>query len=108
MSSKEPYYTVTDGLHSKTLICLAVILATKDHISRIPPQYPETLRAPIRPKVGSLIDMCASTIGRYSVPWQSWFDEYRSRGDDYQRCVSAIERYPGHYFKPPPILRRTR
>src|SRR5947207_2501438 len=65
------------------------------------------LKVPIRPKVGSLIDMCASTIGRCSVPWQSWFDEYRHQGYDYQRCVNAIESSPpAHYFIPLPIPRR--
>ncbi len=57
----------TMGL-GKTLICLTLILATRDLPSAIPPEYSYT-SFPVRRKTGSLVEMAASSINpkRYSV-----------------------------------------
>jgi hypothetical protein len=55
----------TMGL-GKTVICLAVILATKNHLPQIPAAYQPP--PPVRRRTGTLVDMAASVLGRYSIP----------------------------------------
>jgi hypothetical protein len=94
----------TMGL-GKTLICLALILATKEISAKIPIEY-SCGTVPIRKSTGSLMAMAASTIGRTGTPWKSHFAEETARGDDYEKCLEAIKDNPGHYFLPVPVPRR--
>ncbi|KAL1973315.1 hypothetical protein VTN31DRAFT_5950 [Thermomyces dupontii] len=87
----------------KTLICLAVILATRGHVPKIPIEYMES--CPTRPTTGSLMDMAASTAGRFSVPWESHFRTLSQAGFSFNRCIQACERNRGHYVIPPPPSR---
>lgn len=79
----------------KTLICLALILATKHLPAKMPSlRYDDNL--PVRRRVGSLADMAAASITRHSVPWRHHFD------DDMQtkvvdRRYAAICRNPAYY-----------
>ncbi|KAJ9201044.1 hypothetical protein DTO164E3_3793 [Paecilomyces variotii] len=86
----------------KTLICLSVILATRGHVPRIPTEYQETTN-PVRPKVGSLMEMAAASAGRNSLPWSAHFDLLRENGVFYERCVKACEAKRGAYTIPAPI-----
>ncbi|KAL1869729.1 hypothetical protein VTK73DRAFT_2937 [Phialemonium thermophilum] len=80
----------------KTLICLALILATRHQPSRVPEGHKhDTAR---RPKVGSLADMAAACITRNSVPWKLWFGGFGEDGIEHQKCVEAIRRNPGFYI----------
>ncbi len=56
----------TMGL-GKTLICLGLIMATRDLTSQIPSEYLANT-VPLRSKTGSLMDMAAATIGRVAIP----------------------------------------
>jgi hypothetical protein len=90
----------------KTLICLALILATRDLSSQIPVEYSlDTI--PVRKRIGSLLDMSAATIGRTGTPWKAYFHEQEQDGSDYSNCKDALRRGVGHYFIPGPIPRRT-
>ncbi len=74
----------------KTLICLALILATKE----FPAETPEIHRSSepkMRERVGSLADMAAAVTTRDSVPWGLYLR-------DYPGCVEAIQRNPGQYL----------
>ncbi|KAM0806997.1 putative P-loop containing nucleoside triphosphate hydrolase protein [Seiridium cardinale] len=74
----------------KTLICLAVIIATK----HLPTEAPDalTVKIPTRPKVGSLVDMAAATVNRYSFPWKGFLASSRSEPGEYiEGCVKALE-----------------
>jgi SNF2-related domain/Helicase conserved C-terminal domain len=88
----------------KTLICLAVILSTRGHFPRIPMEYQET-KNPVRPSVGSLMQMAAATAGRFSVPWPSHFRRLQNIGINHARCIEECERHRGHYTIPPPPSR---
>ncbi|KAM3419046.1 hypothetical protein BST61_g5001 [Cercospora zeina] len=57
--------------YGKTLICLALIITTKHHPSKMPVQY---ATIPIRRKVGSLTDMVVSTINRRGIPYRVELD----------------------------------
>ncbi|KAF5017638.1 hypothetical protein F66182_10412 [Fusarium sp. NRRL 66182] len=111
---KEPRYYegVSGGIlaeemgSGKTIICLALILATK----ALPTQPPEHYRAgnvPTRKCLAPLAEMAASCATRHSIPWRPYFDDYKAQsGEDYERCVKALERNPGYYFLPAPQPRR--
>ncbi|KAM0251245.1 hypothetical protein ACHAP5_001843 [Fusarium lateritium] len=112
---KEPRYYdgVSGGIlaeemgSGKTVICLALILATK----QLPTQPPEHFRAgdvPTRKRLAPLAEMAASCATRNAVPWQPYFNLCKAQsGEEYDRCIEALERNPGYYFLPPPEPRRT-
>lgn len=83
----------------KTLICLALILATKHQTSRIPEIYRGSQMVK-RPKVGSLADMTAASITRNALPWKPWFGTNGQYEFDYQNCREYIRRNPGQYYIP--------
>ena len=93
--------------HGKTVICLAAILATKGHWPRVPPEHSLGLH-PIRPVVGSLLEMAAAAAGRLQVPWKAHFQALLRGGEDYERCVEALARNTGSYIIPSPESRSRR
>ncbi|KAI9730642.1 MAG: hypothetical protein M1818_008124 [Claussenomyces sp. TS43310] len=94
----------TMGL-GKTLICLALILATREYSSQIPAEY-SVGTIPSRKKVGSLLDMCAATVGRTGTPWKRGLGDWEEDGSEYSRCTDAIRREIGHYYIPGPPAKR--
>ncbi|KAH7163178.1 P-loop containing nucleoside triphosphate hydrolase protein [Dactylonectria estremocensis] len=113
---KEPrfYDGVSGGIlaeemgSGKTIICLSLILATRD----LPTQPPEHYRAgevPTRKRIASLADMAASCATRNAVPWKPYFDLFREQlGEEFSHCIETLERNPGHYFIPAPMPSRGR
>lgn len=78
----------TMGL-GKTLICLAVILATKHHLPKIPPAYVE--QHPSRERVGTLESMVVSVLHRHSIPARSFFARVQADiGDELIQCIRAV------------------
>lgn len=88
----------------KTLICLAVIWATRNHVPKIPIEYissPEKPDAvPVRRTTGSLLNMAAAVAGRHSEPWGAFFLEKELQGQFYKRCVEACKANRGSYEIP--------
>ncbi|KAF2130759.1 hypothetical protein P153DRAFT_287716 [Dothidotthia symphoricarpi CBS 119687] len=96
----------TMGL-GKTIICLAVILATKGNYPLIPAAYEP--RPPIRDRVGMLSDMAASVIGRRGIPGKSILEQYEvHKGDDLSKIKNALVRNLAFYEIPPEVLRLNR
>ncbi|MCJ1233561.1 hypothetical protein MMC14_001519 [Varicellaria rhodocarpa] len=93
--------------HGKTVICLAAVLATKGHWPRVPPEYSLGLH-PVRPVVGSLLEMAAAAAGRLQVPWKAHFQALLRGGEDYERCIEALARNTGSYIIPSPESRSRR
>ncbi|KAK3938067.1 DNA repair protein rad8, partial [Diplogelasinospora grovesii] len=93
----------------KTLICLALILATRQLPAKTPDIY-RVDRPVVRPRIGSLADMAAACITQNSVPWKPFFEEAEADGVEYTHCLRAIRRNPGYYLipRPPPDRRLTR
>lgn len=85
--------------HGKTLICLAVILATRGHFPHIPTQYQETGNR-VRPVTASLMEMAAAVAGRFSVPWEDHFGRLGRGGMVHTRCIKACEKNRGSYTIP--------
>ncbi|KAI4135594.1 MAG: hypothetical protein LQ347_000526 [Umbilicaria vellea] len=96
----------TMGL-GKTLICLAVILATKGHGPGIPPEL-SVGAEPVRNPVGNLMQMTAAVIGRKQIPWKVYFEEFARAGEHHQACVTALEENIGSYMIPAPNVRNNR
>lgn len=83
----------------KTLICLALIAATKDQPAQVPDLY-QGSNVTIRPRIGSLMDMAAAVATKNSCPWRIYLDP------SYEYCIGAIKRNPGWYYVPRPQSRR--
>ncbi|KAK2731949.1 hypothetical protein FQN57_003068 [Myotisia sp. PD_48] len=81
----------------KTLICLALILATRGFVPQIPCDHVDDLQ-PRRETTASLLQMAASAAGRHSVPWKSHFDRLESAGIYHDRCIAACESNRGSYL----------
>lgn len=92
----------------KTLICLALILATKDIPARMPHMY--ALR-PTRKTVGSLADMAVSAIHRTSTPWKVEYNRIlHFSGIEMTDCMRRLENNPATYeipFEPVRFNRKT-
>ncbi|KAM5470660.1 hypothetical protein MauCBS54593_003701 [Microsporum audouinii] len=95
------YSNVTGGIlaetmgYGKTLICLAVILATRGHMPSIPSEYVSV--HPVRGKTGSLMEMAAAAAGAYSLPWAYHFGRLEADGMHYGKCLTACARNRGSY-----------
>lgn len=84
----------------KTVICLALILATL-HLPAAPPELYRGGELPVRREIASLADMAASCASRNAVPWRPYFDSSTSRlGYDSDRIMEALQRNPGYYLRP--------
>ena len=98
--------------HGKTLISLAVVLATKGHLPHVPPEYESELK-PCRindERVGaaSLKSMINRVIYQHAIPWKSYFDDLAKGGEYPENCRSFIQQNPSWYSIPQPQrLRRT-
>ncbi|OCL06148.1 hypothetical protein AOQ84DRAFT_390389 [Glonium stellatum] len=96
----------TMGL-GKTVICLAVILATRFHLPQIPPEYQEP--PPVRKNIGTLLSMAAATITRNAIPWQAYFKRYEEEtGYCMERCKAELKKAVPRYFIPIELSRSSR
>ena len=75
--------------YGKTLICLAVILATKGHYSRVPEDRVGIPRKAPQ-EVASLIQMAVAKIIDDTVPWKVDFHDLAKRGYHHDRCVDML------------------
>ncbi|KFA78154.1 hypothetical protein S40288_01384 [Stachybotrys chartarum IBT 40288] len=85
----------------KTIICLAVILASRCLPSRPPAVY-HADDAPTRPRVVSLTDMAASAATRKGLPWRLWIDSLHKQGMEADKFIKIFERNTGYYEVPAP------
>ncbi|KAA6415084.1 MAG: hypothetical protein FRX48_01836 [Lasallia pustulata] len=113
LSGKREYEEALGGILAetmglgKTLICLAVILATKGYGPKVPPEYLVDTE-PVRTQVGSLMQMTAAAIGRQQIPWKVHFEELARAGEHHQACLAALEENGGSYVIPAPNFRSNR
>ncbi|KAK1757332.1 DNA repair protein rad8 [Echria macrotheca] len=87
----------------KTLICIALILATRDLPSRVPDMC--EIETPTVTRIRTLADMAAACITRNAVPWRSSIEGGPGL-PEYGNCMAAIRRNRGYYFLRPDINRR--
>ncbi|KAK3985683.1 hypothetical protein QBC44DRAFT_312043 [Cladorrhinum sp. PSN332] len=89
----------------KTLICLALILAT-NHIPSAAPDIYRDHEQVTRPRVGSLADMAAACITRNSVPWKRIFTSNGPDGFNFAGPIAAIHQNSNSYLIPQQSQRR--
>ncbi|CAK4034271.1 hypothetical protein D0869_01683 [Lecanosticta acicola] len=84
--------------NGKTLMCLALILATKN----LPPRIPVNYSWPHpRPSVGSLAEMAASALNQNSFPWKVELDRIQqATGTTMTGCYQRLSNNPGIYDVP--------
>ncbi|KUI57834.1 hypothetical protein VP1G_05182 [Cytospora mali] len=83
----------------KTLICLALIAATRHQPAVVPELY-QGSNITVRPRIGSLMDMAAAVATKHAAPWKRYIDPGSLN------CIRALERNPGWYYLPAPEPRR--
>ncbi|KXT14494.1 hypothetical protein AC579_9576 [Pseudocercospora musae] len=82
----------------KTVICLALILATKNHLPSIPGQYASVQ---VRSKTGSLAQMAISAINRNSYSWKVEIARMRAYGQRIpETCEYMLDNQPPTYQIP--------
>ncbi|KAL8873203.1 MAG: hypothetical protein Q9174_001286 [Haloplaca sp. 1 TL-2023] len=96
----------TMGL-GKTLISLALILATRGHWPQIPPEY-SLEQHKLRAKVASLKQMAAAVAGREGVPWRDYIPYMSSSVDDFDNCRRFLEQNVPSYTIPTPESKHSR
>ncbi|OJD35939.1 snf2 family helicase [Diplodia corticola] len=91
----------------KTIIAISLILATKHHLPKIPPEYqPGPL---MRSEVGSLFQMAAAATGRHSVPWRAAMARHEEEtGEELTECIKALTYNPPRYEIPAEPVRFNR
>ena len=96
----------TMGL-GKTIICLAVILASQGHYPQIPELYRRPL--PVRTRVGTLKEMAANVPGRYAIPGKMCLEEMAEYADvNLPRLESVLDDNLPFYEIPPELPRMNR
>lgn len=91
----------------KTIIAISLILATKNHLPKIPPEY--QTGPPIRPGVGSLFQMAADATGRHSIPWKAAMARHEEdTGEELTECIKKLTYNPPRYEIPAEPVRFNR
>ncbi len=75
--------------YGKTLICIAVILASKGHYSHVPEDRLEIPRK-ARHEVATLAEMAGAKIIDHTVPWKAEFYNLTTKGYHHDRCVEML------------------
>ena len=115
---KEPvmYESIKGGILAetmglgKTIICLAVILATRQHLPRIPPQFERYI--PERQSVPSLMELAVTAAGARSVPLKAQLNRlrqcYKGEQIELSMCMRSIDDHPIEYLVPYVPIRQNR
>ncbi|CAK7200570.1 hypothetical protein SEUCBS139899_003268 [Sporothrix eucalyptigena] len=85
----------------KTLICLALVLATRAFPAEMPGLARQTPRRRDSPRgAASLVDMAARVISFESVPWKLYLADTTANASEFRHCIAAIQRNPAQYTLP--------
>ncbi|KAJ9630220.1 hypothetical protein H2204_008581 [Knufia peltigerae] len=86
--------------YGKTLICVALILATRGHYPTLPEGRLDTLSETKNPRTPSLLDLAAKKLKHAGVPWKAQFAAFAKEGYQYDQCTQAIDRYDAKFAEP--------
>ncbi|KAK6377263.1 hypothetical protein LTR64_000643 [Lithohypha guttulata] len=86
--------------YGKTLICLALVMATRGHYPDIPQFCTEPLKDEEQQKTPSLLSMAARQIKYQGLPWKNEFYQLRKAGNHYDRIVQELQKYERAYNEP--------
>lgn len=85
--------------YGKTLVCLAVILATRGHAATVPRDRVALVQEP-REKVASLLTMAAAAAVHKAVPWKAEFLASSNDGYHHERCINELQKNIREYIEP--------
>jgi len=83
--------------YGKTLICLALILATRGHYPKIPPCHADLTKAELRSKPATLLETAARRLKYEGLPWKNEFYNLTKAGYHYNRCIDELQKYERTY-----------
>ncbi|KAK5944498.1 hypothetical protein PMZ80_003780 [Knufia obscura] len=88
--------------YGKTLICLALILATRGHYPSIPHYCIETRPEETYPETPSLLSMAARHLKHAGLPWKNEFYMLKKSGYYHDRCIGELQKYTRAYDESTP------
>ncbi|KAK4937857.1 hypothetical protein LTR10_021578 [Elasticomyces elasticus] len=86
--------------YGKTLICIALILATRGHYPKLPEGRIDTLAKTTSQRTPSLLDLTAKKIKHAGVPWKSHFASLQREGYHFGHLTEVIDRYDAEFAEP--------
>lgn len=86
--------------YGKTLICLALILATRGHYSKVPEGRLDIMAKEPNPRTPSLLELAAKTLKQSATPWKAQLSSLEQRGYYFDKIREAIDRYDAKFAEP--------
>lgn len=86
--------------YGKTLICIALILATRGHYPNIPEGRVNVVHDNRHKRTPSLLELAAKKIKQDGIPWKSQFATLKKDGYHFDACMSTLGKYHGEYIQP--------
>lgn len=86
--------------YGKTLICLALILATRGHYPKAPEGRINTFVNKPNIQTPSLLELAAKTVKQAGVPWKLQFANMKKEGYHFERCIEALSKYDAEFAEP--------
>lgn len=86
--------------YGKTLICIALILATRGHYPKIPEGRLNAIAKEPNARTPSLLELAAKSMKEAGVPWKSQFINLQTEGYHFERCVEALRKYHAEFSEP--------
>ena len=86
--------------YGKTLICLALIMATRGHYPQIPHYCIEATVTDDYVETPSLLSMAARRLKHKGLPWKNEFYTLKKAGLHYDRCIRELQKYERQYNEP--------
>ncbi|KAI1611766.1 P-loop containing nucleoside triphosphate hydrolase protein [Exophiala viscosa] len=86
--------------YGKTLICIALILATRGHYPKLPEGRIDTLAKTTSQRTPSLLELTAKKLKHAGVPWKSHFASLQREGYHVPHLTEAIERFDAEFAEP--------
>ncbi len=86
--------------YGKTLICIALILATRGHYPAVPEGRLNAIPEEYNERTPNLLALAAKKIKQAGVPWKMHFANRERDGYHFDSCTEALARYDGEYVEP--------
>jgi hypothetical protein len=86
--------------YGKTLMCIALILATKGHYPEVPEGRLDACVNAKSERTASLLELAAKTAKRTGTPWKAQFAMLEDEGYRFGRCLDALSKYDAEYIQP--------
>jgi len=86
--------------YGKTLICLALILSTRGHYSKVPEGRLDIIAKEPNPRTPTLLELAAKTLKQSATPWKAQLSSLERKGYYFDNIREAIDRYDAKFAEP--------